>query len=292
MRRWEAQSADGIIERIPQLGILKIWSSTTTPTNTANPAGYAAGCLWFFVPTNGPPKVYQNIGGNGEYIGGTQNTVANWLEVDPTSLGMGQFGLRTASQFFATGGTAYRTILNNAGISPSAAGADKIVDVWTLPANVFDQKGRIIEFSMFATVNTGSALNAEMKLIAAPTNVITWPSNPLPNAGTNNANIASQTDGSVTVTGGTTLFDTGAISFNTSSADSPLILRGMLACLSTSAQESMTTEILAGAVSAGAGVWTDRTLTTTGAVVFVVTANMQTTAADFKYNGMTVRVYN
>jgi hypothetical protein len=205
---------------------------------------------------------------------------------------MGQFGVTSGAQFFSQGGMAYRTILNNAGISPSAAGADKIVDVWTLPANVFDQKGRIIEFSMFATVNTGSSLNAEMKLIAAPTNVITWPTNPVPNAGTNNANVASKTDGTITVSGGTTLFDTGAQAFNTSAADSPLILRGQLACLSTTAQESMTTEIIAGAVSVGAGVWTDRTLTTTAAVVFVVTVSMQTTAADFKYNGMTVKVFN
>ncbi len=287
-RRWDAQSPDGVITRVPGAGPLSQWSTTTTPTNAANPVGYGAGCLWIYTPLAGPPKIYRNLGGNGL----TAATVANWLEIDETSLGMGQFGLRTGTQFFSQGGVAYRTQLATAGIIPSAAGADKIVDVWTLPANVFDQLGRVIEFEMFASVATGSSLTAQMKLVAAPTNVITWPTNPVPNLGTSNANVASKTDGSITLTGGTTIFDTGAIAFSTSSADAALILKGRLCCLSTTAQTSQTTEIIASIVSAGGGPVVDRTLTTTAAVVFVVVVNMQTTASDFKYNGMIVKLLN
>ncbi len=291
-RRWQAQSADGIIEEIPGVGIIKIWSSTTVPTNALNPAGYGAGCLWLFTPVSGPPKWFVNIGGNGMYVGATANTSANWVETDPTSLGMGQFGLRTGAQFFTADGVAYRTSLAAAGIIPSAAGADKIVDVWTLPANVFDQLGRVIEFEMFANVNTGSSLTAQMKLIAGPSNAITWPTNPVPNSGTSNANVSVKTDGSITVTSGTTLFDTGAIAFSTSSADSALILKGRLCCISTTAQTSQTTDIIAATVSAGGGPIVDRTLTTTAALTFVVTVSMQTTAADMKYTGMIVKLYN
>lgn len=291
-RRWQAQSAEGIIEEVPGIGIVKIWKSSTTPTNAGNPTGYAPGCQWIYMPVNGPPKIYWNIGGNGYSVGGTTNTAASWVEWDPTSTSLTQFGLLTGSQFFTSAGVAYRTSLANAGIIPSAAGADKIVDVWTLPANTFDQLGRVIEFEMFATINTGSSLTAQMKLIAGPTNAITWPTNPVPYGGGSNSNVASKTDGSVTVTAGTTLFDTGAIAFNTSAADKGLILKGRLCCISTAAQTSQTTDILAAAASAGAGPVTDQTLTTTAALTFVVTVNMQTTAADFKYNGMIVKLLN
>lgn len=280
------------MQEIPGVGILKTWSSKTTPTNAANPSGYAAGCEWYYVPVNGPPTIYTNVGGNGMYVGNVKNTVANWIESDPGSNGMEQFGQETAAQFFSRGGMAYRTVLNAAGIAPSGAGVDKIVDVFTLPAGVFDQIGRTLEFGIFATVTTGSALNAQMKVIANPTNVITWPSNPVPNLGTSNANIAAKTDGTVTVTGGTTLFDTGATSFNTSSVAKGFILRGLFVALSTTAQESMVTSAYAAAVSTGCGPWVDQTLTATTAIVFVVTVNMQTTVADFAYNGMSVKAYN
>ncbi len=291
-RRWQAQSPDGIITEIPGVGIMSIWSSTTVPTTALNPAGYGPGCIWYYTPVSGPPKIFRNIGGNGYYVGATQNTTASWLEIDETSLGMGQFGLRTGTQYYSPGGVAYRTSLATAGIIPSAAGVDKIVDVWTLPAGVFDQLGRVIEFEMFASIATAGALTAQMKLIAAPTNLITWPTNPVPNLGTSNANTASKTDGSITVSGGTAIFDSLAISFNTSSADTALILKGRLCCLSTSAQTSQVTDIIAGVVSVGGGPVVDRTLTTSAAVTFVVTVNMQTTAADFKYNGMIVKVLN
>jgi len=296
-RRWQAQSPDGIMQEIPGVGIMSNWSTTTTPTNAANPAGYAPGCQWFYVPVSGPPRVFQNIGGNGMYIGGTQNTVANWIETDPTSYGQLGFGLRTGSMFMSPDGLLYETILGAAtgstpaGISPSAAGALKIVDVFTLGANVFDQVGRMLEFEVFCTVTTASGLNQQIQIVAAPTNVITWPANPSTTTYATNAGIAGQTDGTVTVSGGTAILDTGSVSMNTSSAAAGFTMKGLLACsVVGSAQQSMVLNIFGG--TAGCGPWTDRTLTTTAAVTFVVCVSTQTTATNLVYNGCRIRGVN
>lgn len=301
--RQTLQSAEGILERFPGIGTMKYMSSKITPTNTANPNGYGAGCEWYFTPPNGPPRTFMNIGGNGYYVGNTQNTQANWIEVDPTSQNQGQFGLTAGSAFFNSGGTLYRSTLGattsstpNAGIAPSAAGAFKIVDVFTLPANVFDTIGRTLAFSSWALFKTGSGLATQMQIIANPSNALIWPGNPAvngvsPSAGaiSGNAGITGISDGTVTLGTGTLLFDTGSQSLT---GTNQINLQGELICTGVSTQESVTSAIVYGSTHGGVGAWSDQTITSTAAIVFVVVIKVATTAADLVYNGMTVQGYN
>jgi hypothetical protein len=295
-RRWQAQSADGIMQEIPGVGIISTWSTKATPTNAANPAGYGPGCRWYFTPVNGPPKQYVNIGGNGMYIGNLQNTVANWIESDPTSAGQSQFGLSTGSLFGNSQATLYRTTLGAttastpAGISPSATGANKIVDVFTLPANAFDAIGRTLTFTVFANVT--STVAAVISVYANPSNVITWPSNPSVNG--TNSGIASKTDGTVTMTGGTLVIGTGS---QTMPVAGELILQGQLVATGVSTQEALTTNVVTSTASAGTGVgannvWQDTTITSTAAIVFVIVVQVATAAADLIYNGCLIQGLN
>jgi hypothetical protein len=295
-RRWQAQSADGIMQEIPGVGIISTWSTKTTPTNAANPAGYAPGCRWYFTPVNGPPKQYVNIGGNGMYVGNVQNTVANWIESDPTSGGQSQFGLSTGSLFGNTQATLYRTTLGAttsstpAGISPSATGANKIVDVFTLPANAFDAIGRTLTFTVFANIT--AAVVGSLSIYANPSNVITWPVNPAVNG--TNSGIASKTDGTITMTGGTLICSTAA---QTMGAAGEMILQGQIVATGVSTQEACTTNVIFGAASGGTGggvnnAWTDTTITSTAAIVFVIVAQIATAATDLIYNGCLIQGLN
>jgi hypothetical protein len=280
-RRWDAQSPDGIMQRIPGVGIIKIWSSKTTPTNAAYPNGYAPGCMWFYVPVNGPPQVFMNIGGNGEYIGNTQNTAANWIEWDATYLGM--FGFGGANLPALTSGSVYRTCLTVAnGISPSATGANKLVDYFTIPANTLVNTGQIIKISLWATVAAGSQI---MSVYVNPTNT-GMPSNPTSVYGTN-AGVAGATDGTVTVTSGTSI---GTATFAGTSGLVVLTLQLMKSGAKGSNTQEST--VLGATAASTLGAWTDQTFTESAAIKLGITAQSATSAADIVYQGCIIEVFN
>lgn len=80
----------------------------------------------------------------------------------------------------------------SAGVNPGATGADNVLAVFTLPANVFDQSGRGVSFlaegSFGATVN-----NKQVKIIFNPSAAVV---------------------GSTVGSGGTTIADTGTVATN------------------------------------------------------------------------------
>lgn len=292
-RRWQAQSADGIIQEIPGVGIMKTWSSLTTPTNAANPAGYGPGCLWFYTPVSGPPRVFQNIGGNGMYVGATQNTVASWIEVDATSLGQGQFGLKTGTAFFNTSGTYYRTALAAAGTNPTASALLKIVDAVAIPAGTLDLIGRFIRFTVTCNITAGSNEAQRIQVVANPTNTSFLTAAPwLPLASNaSNTGQASKTDGSVTLTGGTVVLDSGSLTYN-AVAVSGFQIQGELYFRGVNALSNMVTRITTGTTEGGVSAVADSALVSTAAIIFVVVVSTASTATNIGYCGMKVEVLN
>jgi hypothetical protein len=235
------------------------------------------------------------------YIGGTQNTVANWLESDATSAGQLQFGLSTGTAYFNNTGMYYRTILGQAtgstpaAIAPSANAAFKIVDAVSIPPNTLDLIGRILRFTVFCNITNASNEAQQIQVVANPTNTgftaasyASW----LPGANNaTNSGIASKTDGSVTLTGGTAILDSTGITYN-AGALSGFVLVGEFICTGVSTQESVVRGITTGATGAGVGPVTDRTITSTAGIVFAIVVKTATTNTNLVYCGAEVEVLN
>lgn len=249
---------------------LEIWAAQgegkrvngVNPTN--GQSGFSPGCEWVNYLTG---ATFKNIG---------STTSSFWVQSDPSASSGTAFGVPTTisqAAIMRASGNFYRNILTVAnGIQPSATGADKIVDAFTIPAGTFDSAGRGFVATVYGTFGaTGN--NKLIKVILGATN-------------TNPA-----TNGTVTVTGGTTIGSTGTLTTN----GGGLVLTCQLfktGAAASNTQESMTTGIVAGSTHAGCGSWTDQTFTEANAQLLVVTVNLTTATTDFTYQGMELTGYN
>lgn len=282
-RRQMTQSAEGINLEYPGYGILD-YTKKSAPAG--GEIGFATGCIWRN-PANNTGTYntgfeYVNIGSNGY---GT-NATATWLEVDPSYLQQNQFG--GSSAVMGNSGILYRTILTVAnGIAPSATGALKIVDIYTLPASSLIRSGQGLQFSMFFN-NTGTTGHTvRVQVVANPTNT------GLPSSG---AGVAGKTDGTVTVTGGTAFIDTGSAYAPTGTVTFGINVTGQLfksGAAGSNTQEATVTDIFPPELTtAHTSAWIDQTFTESSAIVFAVCISAVTTATDIVYQGMLVQGYN
>lgn len=272
-RRQMLQSGEGILLEITGLGILQ-YASKSAPVGGEK--GYAPGCEWF-VPAAGTGTyttgtMYVNIGNNGLPIAGTDNPTALWIESDPSSAQQVQVGGSSATLF--SSGNVFQTILTVAnGKSPSATGVFKIVDRFILPANALNKTGRGFQWTVWGTA-AANGNNKQFQIVANPTNVAGF-----------------AIDGTITLTGGTAIGDTGVLTTN----NGGLILQAQLfktGAVNSNTQESMTTAIVGGGTHGGCGAWTDATLAENAAITIVVVAKATTTASDIVYQGSELTWYN
>lgn len=280
-RMQDIQTAEGVALRYRQYGILD-YASKNAPVG--GEVGYSTGCTWRVMGKTGSVNQgfrYVNIGSNGLSTGvGTSNPTASWVIDDVSGNSQNQAGNSTAL-FRASGNLIGGVgILSSTGISPSATGADKIVAAFTLPANFFDIAGRGLQVSVWGTA-AANGNNKEFKVVLGATN----------SGITNGTNVAGQTDGTVTVTGGTTILDTGALTTN----NGGLILVGQIfkyGAAGSNTQASMTTGIIGGGTHAGCGTWTNQTFTEANALLLAVTARATTTATDIVFTGFECTAFN
>jgi hypothetical protein len=216
------------------------------------------------------------------YINVGDNAVSVWVQGD-TNAGSGTvFGNSGAAApsgaavMLASGNIA-RNILNAAGITASATGADKIVAAYTLPANSLELAGRGIQITVWGTA-AATVNNKNIKVYFGATNT----------GISNGSNVAGQSDGTITVTGGTVIGTTGTLATN----NGGLLLTCQLFALSSTAQESMTTSIIGGGTHAGIGTWTNQAFTSTAANLIVVTIQSTTATTDTVFNGWEVTAFN
>jgi hypothetical protein len=244
-------------------GILQVARSTAP---VGGEVGYAPGCQWF-VPsaTSGIGAVYQNIG---------TNLAATWIEADASSGGGFQWGSALSSTgYMRTTGNVYVDVRAAAGISPSATGAYKILSAVLVPANSLSSVGRGFKVTVWgAWANNGNTKQIQVVLGATNT-------------------VMPALDGTVTVTGGTVIGDSGAVT----TAAGNWILECMLiktGAPSANTQGSMTTRMQNTATPVALGAWTDQTFVQTNPLLLAVTGNATTTATDIVYQGTIVQAFN
>jgi hypothetical protein len=242
---------------------------STAPTN--GQPGFAPMCEYVYLVSTSQAKQYLNAG---------TTTSSLWIENDALAGNVNIFGstglasLGTSAPTFLGSGNLYRNILTAAnGVNPGATAADKIVDAYTLPASAFDLAGRGIQITLWGTF----ANNANSKRVKV-----------FYNAG----NSAPAVDGSVTVTGGTVIGDSGAITTTGGGGFTLTCQLFKTGAAGSNTQESMTTAIVFGATHSGIGSWTDQTFTESSSALIVVTLNCATTATDLKYQGCEITAFN
>lgn len=278
-RRQDIQSAEGDALDARGYGVVE-HVSKSAPVNGV--VGYAPGAVWFnLAGTAAAGFRWTNIGGNGF---GT-NPTAVWVRDDPSSGQQAQFGGGTS--YMATSGNLYRTILTVGNeIQPSATGALKIVDIFTLTKNSFDQAGRGLQFSVWCN-NAGTSGHAvRIQIVANPSNA------GLPASG---AGVAGQTDGTITVTGGTVVLDTGASYSPTGTPTFGIVFQGQIfktGAAGSNTQEAMLTSLLPQAGLTHTTAWADIGLTESAANVFAICISAATTATDIEYQGMEITGFN
>ena len=150
-----------------------------------------------------------------------------------------------------------------AAVAPANTGGDYVVGVYSLPGGSLDLAGRAIEAD--AWVEFASNGNTKRWKI--------W------------FNPSAAVVGS-TITGGTLLFDSGAVTTNGGSANGygQVVKRG--------ANGSNTQTTLPGAINSNAASCADTTATESAAILFAVTINNTTNAADCSLTEFEVNVDN
>ena len=219
---------------------------TTGPTN--GQSGFAPGCEWI------------NMVSGARYINAGSTTSSVWIEQDATAANANVFGssglITTSSPVILASGYIYRNAYA-AGQAPAATGADKVVDVFSLPANSLD--GAAGTFRNL--VITAGGLNA----------------------GTNNVtaklifNATTAVIGS-TVSGGTTIATTGVTNTNVGWVIQGLVYK--VGAKNANTQIYQELETIVGVTHGGCGLPAAITATENAAILIAVTLNCATAATD------------
>lgn len=155
-----------------------------------------------------------------------------------------------------------------AGISPGATGADNVLAVYAIPANTFDTEGRTIYLSAFGSF-AANTNNKRLKIIFNPTAAVV---------------------GS-TVSGGTTICDTGTVATNgTGWAIQANVYKYGAAGSNT--QLGIHQQAQIGAAVASLLVPQALTATESGMILIAVTGNATTTATDILLNRLEIAAGN
>jgi hypothetical protein len=173
--------------------------------------------------------------------------------------GSGSFGLEGNLAAVATA----------TGVSPGATGADNVVAVFSIPANSFDQAGRVLQI----TASGSFAANGDTKTVK----IIINP--------------ASAVVGSTVGSGGTTLASTGAVATNGTGyqLQASVIKYG---AAGSNTQVGLHNQAQIGAAVASMAVPASLTMAENLPILVAVTANCATTATDVVHNALVVGVSN
>jgi len=177
-----------------------------------------------------------------------------FLDVDPQSLttALNQVDAINFSNFYRTTSTT--------GVAPGATGADNVLAVYSLPANTFGTTlGQTQELAIQCSGAFGA--NGNTKRVK-----IIW-------------NATTAVVGS-TVTGGTVISDTGAVTTNSGGFN----LNAAVIRAGSNSQVCVNEGAIAGSTHVGTSAPASATATETGAILIAVTGNATTTASDIKLN--------
>ena len=268
---WDAYDADGTL-RVKKVTLAQVatWlrgnngNNTTAVTDPGagndNTQGYFAGSLWVNT-SNGRVWIAQSVATG---AAAWALAVVPGTGVEPSS-NLEQFGAGTAT--ILAEGNVNRQI-SAAGVQPAATGADNVLAVFTIPANSFDVSGRGVgitaEGSFGATAN-----NKRIKLVFNATTAVV---------------------GS-TVTGGTTVADTGTIATNGGgwSLQANVFKYG---AGGSNTQIGLHQQAQIGNAVAALLAPSLITATESGAILVAVTGNATTAASDIVFNFLEVNAMN
>lgn len=182
---------------------------------------------------------------------------------------LAQFG--SGGALTGGGGDIYDVVIP-AGQSPGATGADNVLAVFSIPANSFDIAGRVLNIEALGTFanNTNSK---RVKVIFNPSAAVV---------------------GS-TVTGGTTIVDTGAWTTTGLTYFNVGAQVTKYGAANSNTQIAVPTGVVLGTTHGGAGAGTGINLTTAvenAVILIAVTGNAATTAADILLYQVQINVYN
>ena len=158
----------------------------------------------------------------------------------------------------------------NAGVNPGATGADNVLAVYTLPANAFDQAGRLIEIQASGSF-ANNTHSKECKIIFNPATAVV---------------------GSTVGSGGTTIADTGAY---TTTGACGWLLQATVAkygAAGSNTQIAQETATIIAATHGGIGVPIAATAVESAPILIAVTGNAGTTATDIALNLFSVNACN
>jgi hypothetical protein len=253
--RDDVQDATARRTFVSGIGWLRAFGTKDMPTPVNGQSGFAPGCTW--------QNPYAALGNTSFYVNVGTNLSSVWDAIT----GLMEFGSGTAVMN-GQGNINVQSPGVAGGVSPGATGSDIVVFVYSLPANSFDQAGREIYVEGWAQF----AANANTKRVKLFYNATT-------------AVVGS------TITGGTLMADTGAITQNGGSA----LLQGNV--VKRGAANSNTQTLFPGGVvlsGSHVGLSTpaaDVTAVENAPILIAMTINNTTTATDalgiaFVVNGM------
>jgi hypothetical protein len=268
---WDAYDADGSA-RIKKVTLAQVatylrGNNGNNTTAAADPGvsndniqGYFAGSLWVNT-TNGRVWIAQSVATG---AAAWALAVVPGTGVEPSS-NLEQFGAGAAT--ILAEGNVNRQI-SSAGIQPGATGADNVLAVFSIPANSFDISGRGVGITAQGSFGA-TANNKRIKLIFNATTAVVG----------------------ATVTGGTTVADTGTIATNGGgwSLQANVFKYGVNG---SNTQIGLHQQAQIGNAVAALLAPSLTTATESGAILVAVTGNATTAASDIVFNFLEVNAMN
>jgi hypothetical protein len=268
---WDAYDADGTL-RIRKVTLAQVatWlrgnngnnvTATVDPgAGNDNTQGFFAGSLWVNT-TNGRVWIAQSVATG---AAAWALAVVPGTGVEPSS-NLEQFGAGTAT--ILAEGNVNRQI-SSAGVQPAATGADNVLATFSIPANSFDIAGRGVGITAQGSFGA-TANNKRIKLVFNATTAVV---------------------GS-TVTGGTTVADTGTIATNGGgwSLQANVFKYG---AAGSNTQIGLHQQAQIGNAVAALLAPSLITATESGAILVAVTGNATTAASDIVFNFLEVNAMN